>query len=146
MWTSWTATSCPTSPSGPQVVKALRPHVSIPFDVHLMIAPVDPYLEAFRGRGRRSHPGPPRSRSASQSHLGHIRQLGAKAGVVFDPSTSPEVIEWMMDDIDIVLVMTVNPGFGGQSFMPSAAWQDRSPAGDDRRLGTGTSSWRWMAG
>jgi ribulose-phosphate 3-epimerase len=104
---------------GPQVVKALRPHASIPFDVHLMIAPVDPYLEAFRDAGADHilvHPeaGPHLNRT-----LGHIRQLGAKAGVVFDPSTAPEVIEWMMDDIDIVLVMTVNPGFGGQSFMPS---------------------------
>ncbi len=104
---------------GPQVVKALRPHASIPFDVHLMIAPVDPYLEAFRESGADHllvHPeaGPHLNRT-----LRHIRQLGAKAGVVFDPSTPPEIIEWMMDDIDIILVMTVNPGFGGQSFMPS---------------------------
>jgi ribulose-phosphate 3-epimerase len=104
---------------GPDVVKALRPHVSIPMDVHLMIAPVDPYLEAFRKAGAdliTIHPeaGPHLNRS-----LKHIRQIGAKAGVAFDPSTPPEVIEWMLDDIDLVLVMTINPGFGGQSFMPS---------------------------
>jgi ribulose-phosphate 3-epimerase len=104
---------------GPQVVKALRRHVTIPLDVHLMIAPVDPYLEAFRDAGADHilvHPeaGPHLNRT-----LTHIRSLGAKAGVVFDPSTPPEVIEWMMDDIDIILVMSINPGFGGQSFMPS---------------------------
>jgi ribulose-phosphate 3-epimerase len=104
---------------GPDVVKALRPHVSIPLDVHLMIAPVDPYLEAFRDAGAdliTIHPeaGPHLNRS-----LRHIRQIGAKAGVAFDPSTPPEVIEWMLDDVDLVLVMSINPGFGGQSFMPS---------------------------
>jgi ribulose-phosphate 3-epimerase len=104
---------------GPDVVKALRPHVSIPMDVHLMIAPVDPYLEAFRSAGAdliTIHPeaGPHLNRS-----LKHIRQIGAKAGVAFDPSTSPETIEWMLDDVDLVLVMSINPGFGGQSFMPS---------------------------
>jgi ribulose-phosphate 3-epimerase len=104
---------------GPDVVKALRPHVSIPFDVHLMIAPVDAYLEAFRAAGAdiiSVHPeaGPHLNRS-----LKVIRQLGAKAGVVFNPSTPPEVIEWMMDEVDLILVMTINPGFGGQRFMNS---------------------------
>ena len=104
---------------GPDVVKALRPHVSIPMDVHLMIEPVDPFLEAFRAAGADHitiHPeaGPHLNRS-----LKRIRELGAKAGVAFNPSTPPEVIEWMLDDIDLVLVMSVNPGFGGQAFMPS---------------------------
>ena len=104
---------------GPDVVKALRPHVSIPMDVHLMISPVDPYLEAFRGAGAdliTIHPeaGPHLNRS-----IKHIRHIGAKAGVVFNPSTSPEVIRYMMDDVDLVLVMSVNPGFGGQSFIAS---------------------------
>ena len=104
---------------GPDVVKALRPHVSIPMDVHLMIAPVDPYLEAFRNAGAdliTIHPeaGPHLNRS-----LKLIRQVGAKAGVVFNPSTLPEVIEWMMDEVDQILVMSINPGFGGQSFMTS---------------------------
>ncbi len=104
---------------GPDVVKAIKPHVSIPFDVHLMIAPVDPYLDAFRDAGADHiliHPeaGPHLNRS-----LKHIRSVGAKAGVVFNPSTLPEVIEWMMDEVDQVLVMSINPGFGGQSFMTS---------------------------
>ena len=104
---------------GPNVVKAIRPHVKIPMDVHLMISPVDPYLEAFRDAGDdwiTVHPeaGPHLNRT-----LQHIRHIGAKAGVAFDPSTPPEVIEWMLDDVDLVLVMTINPGFGGQSFMPS---------------------------
>ena len=104
---------------GPMVVKALRPHVGIPIDVHLMIAPADPYLEAFReaGADRISlHPeaGPHLDRSVKQ-----IKRLGAKAGVVLNPSTSPEAIEWILDEIDLVLIMTVNPGFGGQSFIAS---------------------------
>ncbi|MFC3080192.1 ribulose-phosphate 3-epimerase [Phenylobacterium terrae] len=104
---------------GPDVVKALRPHVKIPFDVHLMIAPVDPYLEAFRNAGAdilSVHPeaGPHLSRT-----LQRIRELGAKAGVVFNPSTPPQAIEHVMDQVDLVLVMSVNPGFGGQSFMSS---------------------------
>ena len=104
---------------GPDVIKALKPHVSIPFDCHLMISPADPYLEAFRDAGAdiiSIHPeaGPHLDRS-----LKHIRSLGAKAGVVFNPSTPPSVIEYIMDDIDLILVMTINPGFGGQKFMPS---------------------------
>jgi ribulose-phosphate 3-epimerase len=103
---------------GPDVVKSLKPHVSIPFDVHLMIAPVDPYLEAFVSAGANIvsiHPeaGPHLHRS-----LKRIRELGAKAGVVFNPSTPVEHIEWIREDIDLFLVMTVNPGFGGQSFIP----------------------------
>ena len=104
---------------GPQVIKAIRPHVSIPLDVHLMIAPADPYLEAFRNAGADHilvHPeaGPHLNRT-----LTTIRALGAKSGVVFDPSTPPDVIAYMMEDIDIILVMAINPGFGGQSFMRS---------------------------
>jgi ribulose-phosphate 3-epimerase len=104
---------------GPDVVKALRPHVKIPFDVHLMIAPVDPFLEGFRAAGAdwiSVHPeaGPHLSRT-----LQRIRELGAKAGVVFNPSTPPEVIVHLMDQVDLVLVMSVNPGFGGQKFMDS---------------------------
>lgn len=104
---------------GPDVVKALRPHSKLPFDVHLMISPADPYLEAFRAAGAdliSVHPeaGPHLNRT-----LRRIRELGAKAGVVFNPSTDPSVIQWMMDDVDLVLVMSVNPGFGGQSFLAS---------------------------
>jgi ribulose-phosphate 3-epimerase len=104
---------------GPDVVKALRPHVTIPMDVHLMISPADPYLEAFRAAGAdiiSVHPeaGPHLNRT-----LKRIRELGAKAGVVFNPSTDPSVIAWMMDEVDLILVMSINPGFGGQGFMRS---------------------------
>jgi ribulose-phosphate 3-epimerase len=104
---------------GPDVVKALRPHVKIPFDVHLMIAPADPYLEAFRAAGAdiiSVHPeaGPHLSRT-----LQRIRELGARAGVVFNPSTPTQVVTHILDQIDLMLVMSVNPGFGGQSFMSS---------------------------
>jgi len=102
---------------GPDVVKALRPHTPLPFDVHLMISPVDPYLEAFRAAGAdimSVHPeaGPHLDRTVRQ-----IRHLGAKAGVVLNPATPIEIIEWILDDIDLVLIMSVNPGFGGQSFI-----------------------------
>jgi ribulose-phosphate 3-epimerase len=104
---------------GPDAVKALRPQVKIPFDVHLMISPVDPFLEAFRAAGAdliSVHPeaGPHLSRT-----LQRIRELGARAGVVFNPSTPPEVVAHLMDQVDLLLVMSVNPGFGGQSFMTS---------------------------
>jgi ribulose-phosphate 3-epimerase len=104
---------------GPDVVKALKPHVGIPFDVHLMIAPVDPYLEAFAAAGADIISVHPESGPHLNRTLKRIRELGAKAGVVFNPSTSPNVIEWMMEDVDLILVMSINPGFGGQSFMPS---------------------------
>src|SRR5476651_2267779 len=104
---------------GPEVVRAIKPHVSIPLDVHLMIAPVDPYLEAFRIAGADLISVHPESGPHLNRTLKRIRELGAKAGVVFNPSTDPSVIQWMMDDIDLILVMSINPGFGGQSFMTS---------------------------
>ena len=104
---------------GTQVLSALRPHSALPFDVHLMITPVDPFIAAFAEAGADHiliHPeaGPHLNRSLKQ-----IRRLGAKAGVVFNPSTLPQTIEWMMDEVDLILVMSINPGFGGQSFMTS---------------------------
>ena len=104
---------------GPVVVKAVKPHVSIPVDVHLMISPADPYLEAFREAGADHMLVHPEAGPHLHRTLKRIRELGAKSGVVFDPSTPPDVIEFMMDEIDIILVMTVNPGFGGQSFIAS---------------------------
>jgi len=104
---------------GPTVLAALRRHTKLPFDVHLMIAPVDPYLDAFIDAGADHislHPeaGPHLHRS-----LQHIRAAGRKAGVVLNPATSPDAVIWALDLIDIVLVMSVNPGFGGQNFLPS---------------------------
>lgn len=104
---------------GPMVVKALRPHSKLPFDVHLMIAPVDPYIPAFAEAGAdiitvHAEAGPHLHRS-----LQLVKSLGVKAGVSLNPSTPIEMLDYVWDDIDLVLVMTVNPGFGGQSFITS---------------------------
>jgi ribulose-phosphate 3-epimerase len=106
---------------GPDVVKALRPHSAKPFDVHLMIAPCDPYLEAFAKAGAdiitvHVEAGPHVHRS-----LQAIRALGKKAGVTLNPGTPESTIEPVIDLVDLVLVMSVNPGFGGQAFIPYAA-------------------------
>ncbi|MEM6683869.1 MAG: ribulose-phosphate 3-epimerase [Pseudomonadota bacterium] len=105
---------------GPAVVKALRSHSKKPFDVHLMISPADPYLEAFAEAGAdilTIHPeaGPHLHRS-----LQMISNLGLKAGVALNPATPISAIDHVMDMVDLILVMSVNPGFGGQSFIPSA--------------------------
>jgi ribulose-phosphate 3-epimerase len=104
---------------GPDIVKAIRPHTKKLFDVHLMIAPVDPYLEAFAKAGSdiitiHAEAGPHLHRS-----LQTIRSLGKKAGVVINPGTHESVIEPVLDLVDLILFMTVNPGFGGQAFIPS---------------------------
>ena len=104
---------------GPGVVRALRPHTDLPFDVHLMISPVDYMLEAFAEAGAdiiSLHPeaGPHLHRS-----LQTIRGLGKKAGVVLNPATPVSAIDHVMDMVDLILVMSVNPGFGGQAFIES---------------------------
>jgi len=104
---------------GPDVVKALRPHSAKIFDVHLMIEPCDPYIEAFANAGSdiitvHAEAGPHLDRS-----LAAIRGLGKKAGVSLTPSTPETAIEYVLDKLDLILVMTVNPGFGGQSFIPA---------------------------
>ena len=102
---------------GPDVVKALRPVTDAPFDCHLMISPADPYLEAFAKAGCDSitvhaEAGPHLHRS-----LQTIRGLGKKAGVAINPATPEATVEYLLDTVDLVLVMTVNPGFGGQKFV-----------------------------
>jgi len=104
---------------GPEVVKALRPHARIPFDVHLMIAPVDPLLEAFREAGADWMSVHPESGPHLHRTLRRIRELGAHPGVVLNPATPVEVLDWVLEEVDLVLIMSVNPGFGGQSFIPS---------------------------
>jgi ribulose-phosphate 3-epimerase len=104
---------------GPQMCKAIRPHIRGVMDVHLMISPVDAYLESFAEAGAdvitiHAEAGPHLDRS-----LQYIRSLGAKAGVALNPSTPPEAIEYVLDRADLVCVMTVNPGFGGQSYIDS---------------------------
>jgi ribulose-phosphate 3-epimerase len=104
---------------GPDVVKALRAHSKKLLDVHLMIAPCDPFIEAFAKAGSdiitvHAEAGPHLDRS-----LQLIRSLGKKAGVSITPATPEDAIEYVLDKVDLVLVMTVNPGFGGQAFLPS---------------------------
>jgi len=105
---------------GPDVVKALRPHAAIPFDVHLMVAPVDPWLEAYREAGADYLSVHPESGPHLHRTLRRIRELGARAGVVLNPATPVSALDWVIEDVDLVLIMSVNPGFGGQSFIPSA--------------------------
>ncbi len=104
---------------GPLVVKALRRHTNIPFDVHLMIEPCDPYLEAFAEAGADHISIHPESGPHLHRSLQHIRKLGKKAGVVLNPATPVGSIWWVLDLVDIIMVMTVNPGFGGQAFLDS---------------------------
>jgi len=102
---------------GPAVVKALRPHTQKPFDVHLMIAPVDPFLDAFAEAGAdviTVHPeaGPHLHRTVQR-----VKALGKKAGVSLNPATPAKALDYVIGEIDLVLVMSVNPGFGGQKFI-----------------------------
>ena len=104
---------------GPMVVKALRPHTKKILDVHLMIAPVDHFLDAFAEAGSdiitvHAEAGPHTHRTVQ-----HIKSLGKKAGISLNPATPAKMLDYLIDEIDLVLVMSVNPGFGGQSFIES---------------------------
>lgn len=103
---------------GPCVVKALRPHSQKIFDCHLMIAPADPYLEAFAEAGADIITIHPEAGSHYHRSLQSIKALGKKAGLALNPATPTKVLDHVMDLVDLILVMTVNPGFGGQSFIP----------------------------
>ena len=105
---------------GPGVVKALRPHSKKPFDVHLMVSPVDPFIEGFVAAGAdiitvHTEAGPHLDRT-----LQLIRSLGRKAGVSLNPGTPEDAIAYVLDRVDLILVMSVNPGFGGQAFIPAS--------------------------
>ncbi len=104
---------------GPSVVKALRPHTKLPFDVHLMISPVDPYVAAFAEAGADIITVHPEAGPHVHRTVQLIKSLGKKAGISLNPGTPVEVVDNVIGDIDLVLVMTVNPGFGGQSFIAS---------------------------
>jgi ribulose-phosphate 3-epimerase len=104
---------------GPAVVKALRPHSSLPFDVHLMISPVDLYLEAFAEAGADILTVHPESGPHLHRTIQRIKALGKQAGVSLNPASPVELVEQVLGDIDLILVMSVNPGFGGQSFITS---------------------------
>ena len=104
---------------GPPVLKSLRPLTKLPFDVHLMIAPVDTYVAAFAEAGADHMLVHPEAGPHLHRTLQLIRSHGKHAGVVLNPGTPPETIAWVLDLVDIILVMTVNPGFGGQAFLAS---------------------------
>ena len=104
---------------GPGVVKALRPHTSKPFDVHLMIEPVDHFLEAFAAAGADIITFHPEAGPHAHRTVQAIKALGKQAGIALNPATPAKMLDYLIDDIDLVLVMSVNPGFGGQSFIHS---------------------------
>ncbi len=104
---------------GPAVVKALRPHSAKPFDVHLMISPVDLFLDAFAEAGADIITVHPEAGPHLHRTIQRIKALGKKAGVSLNPATPAKMLDYVIDEIDLVLVMSVNPGFGGQKFIPS---------------------------
>ena len=104
---------------GPAVVKALRPHTQKPFDVHLMISPIDPFLDAFAEAGADIITVHPEAGAHLHRTVQRIRALGKKAGVSFNPATPEAALDYVLEEIDLVLVMSVNPGFGGQKFISS---------------------------
>jgi ribulose-phosphate 3-epimerase len=104
---------------GPAVVKALRPHTAKPFDVHLMISPVDVYLDAFAEAGADTITVHPEAGPHIHRTVQHIKGLGKRAGVVLNPGTPAKMLDYLIDMVDLVLVMSVNPGFGGQHFIDS---------------------------
>jgi ribulose-phosphate 3-epimerase len=104
---------------GPGVVKALRPHTDKPFDVHLMISPVDNFLDAFAEAGADIITVHPEAGPHVHRTVQHIKGLGKKAGVSLNPATPAKMLDYLLEEIDLVLVMSVNPGFGGQKFIAS---------------------------
>ena len=104
---------------GPAVVKALRPHTTKTLDVHLMISPVDLFLEAFAEAGADIITVHPEAGPHIHRSLQHIRSLGKKAGVSLNPGTPAKMLDYLIEDADLVLIMSVNPGFGGQKFIHS---------------------------
>jgi ribulose-phosphate 3-epimerase len=104
---------------GPAVVKALRPHTVKTFDVHLMIAPVDQYVQDFADAGADLISFHPEAGPHPHRTVQLIKSLGKKAGIVLNPATPAKMIDYLIEDVDLVLIMSVNPGFGGQSFISS---------------------------
>ncbi len=104
---------------GPGVVKALRPHSAKPFDVHLMISPIDNFLDAFAEAGADIITVHPEAGPHLHRTIQRIKGLGKKAGVSLNPATPAKMLDYVLEEIDLVLVMSVNPGFGGQKFIAS---------------------------
>ena len=104
---------------GPMVVKAIRPYTTLPLDVHLMISPVDPFIDDFAMAGADIMTVHPEAGPHLHRTLQAIKHAGKRAGVALNPATPPDAIDFVLDQVDLILVMTVNPGFGGQSFLAS---------------------------
>jgi ribulose-phosphate 3-epimerase len=109
----------PNLTMGPMFCEAIRPHTTAPIDVHLMVSPVDSLIEAFAKAGANWISFHPEASGHVDRSLSLIRSLGCKAGLVLNPATPIDVLDWVMDRLDLVLLMSVNPGFGGQAFIPA---------------------------
>jgi len=109
----------PNLTMGPMFCEAIRPHTQVPIDVHLMVSPVDSLIEAFAKAGANWISFHPEASAHVDRSLSLIRSLGCKAGLVLNPATPIDVLDWVMDRLDLVLLMSVNPGFGGQAFIPA---------------------------
>jgi ribulose-phosphate 3-epimerase len=120
---------------GPAVVKALRPHSAKPFDVHLMISPIDPFLDAFAEAGADIITVHPEAGPHLHRTIQRIKGLGKKAGVSLNPATPAKMLDYVLEDIDLVLVMSVNPGFGGQKFITSQLKKIEAIANRAAKLG-----------
>ncbi len=107
----------PNITMGPSIVGAIRSHTQKPFDVHLMIQPADPYLQAFADAGADIITIHPEAGPHTHRSIQTIKALGKRAGISLNPSTPPEAVDYVLDMVDLILVMSVNPGFGGQSFI-----------------------------
>lgn len=128
---------------GPMVCEAIRPHVSIPIDVHLMVEPVDALINSFARAGANLISFHPEASRHVDRSLGLIRDLGAKAGLAFNPATPLHVLEHVLERLDLVLIMSVNPGFGGQQLIPEALEKLRKVRRllDDYRSRSGREIW-----
>jgi ribulose-phosphate 3-epimerase len=120
---------------GPQVIKALKPHASKPLDVHLMISPVDPYIDDFARAGADGITVHPEAGPHVHRTLQHVRSLGKRPGIVLNPGTPIDALDNVLDLVDLVLIMTVNPGFGGQSFISSQLRKIEAAAGRIAKAG-----------
>ncbi|MFC7292462.1 ribulose-phosphate 3-epimerase [Hirschia litorea] len=123
---------------GPGVVKALRPHSQKPFDVHLMISPVDAYLEDFANAGADLITAHPEAGPHFHRTVQAIKKLGKKAGAALNPSTPASELDYVLEELDLVLIMSVNPGFGGQSFIENQLRKIEEIRERIEKLGTST--------
>ena len=123
---------------GPGVVKALRPHTTKPFDVHLMISPVDPFLDAFAEAGADIITVHPEAGPHLHRTIQRVKALGKKAGVSLNPATPAKALDYVIDEVDLILVMSVNPGFGGQKFITSQLKKIEAIAGRISKAGLET--------